>query len=105
MSCLGSSTDYYESACSFWPFSSSGSTSAPEKNELELLEYICSDAAKQSTGDFLSKFEYLLDKYGVEAVLFLTSRRIQKTSGSVALGKKCVIRSRLAESKVEFRIR
>jgi hypothetical protein len=124
MTCLGSKdttteiifdTNTLSTACNIWsapalngilwPFSSDSTPELHERSEKALISFVCSDEATLSTSDFLTKFEQLLDKFGIEAVLFLTSRRIRETSGNVALGKKCVIRSRFAEPKVEFRIR
>ena len=68
------------------------------------------ESSESHKDDFINKFEILLDRYGVEAVLFLSGgrdclKRQQSGCGAI-VGKACSIRSRFKRPcEVEFGIR
>jgi hypothetical protein len=73
----------------------------PETECNLLLESLGSGPSNATNnGAIVSAFEELLDKFGLECVVFLPI-----TEASQPTGKKCVLRSKLGEGKVEIRLR
>jgi hypothetical protein len=53
-----------------------------------------------SSGRIIASFEELIDKFGIECVVFLPS-----ADASQPTGKKCILRSKLGDGKAEIRLR
>lgn len=71
----------------------------PEAECHALMATLCSYDLQDQTR-IISTFEELTDKFGLECVVFLPiAEFVQPT------GKKCVLRSKLGEGKVEIRLR
>jgi len=78
--------------------SSGGALDDPET----LVDSICSASLLPDYAErVLPQMETLLDKHGIESVVYLPT----KAGGQQPVGKKCMIRSKLTDPRIEFRVR
>lgn len=104
---LASSSDTNQSFCGMWlPWLNSRSNGEQSTNSVEEAESIIDSILTASlmpnyAERVLPQLEVLLDKHGIESVIYLPS----KAGGQVPVGKKCMIRSQMDQARVEFRVR
>ena len=95
-----------QSVCGIWiPFLSSNAgeaaTSSSEEAESIIDSILTASVLPNYQEKVLPQLEILLDKHGIESVVYLPS----KGGGQLASGKKCMIRSYMGQARVEFRVR
>jgi hypothetical protein len=95
-----------QSVCGIWiPFFSSNSgeaaTTSTEEAESIIDSILTASVLPNYQEKVLPQLEILLDKHGIESVVYLPS----KGGGQMASGKKCMIRSYMGQARVEFRVR
>jgi len=85
-----------------WGGGGGGSEHAQEEAE-SLIDSILTGASvlPNYAERVLPQLEVLLDKHGIESVVYLPS----KGGGQQPVGKKCMIRSQMDQARVEFRVR
>ena len=72
-------------------------------SEESLIEILTKPIEPANNADFLTNFERLLDRFGIEAVLFLKVHRASRWFK--ISGKRCSMRSKMGFTGLEFRIR
>ena len=72
-------------------------------SEESLIETLTKPIEPENNADFLTNFERLLDRFGIEAVLFLKVHRASRWFK--ISGKRCSMRSKMGFTGLEFRIR
>jgi len=95
--------------CGVWlPFgwgsgSAGGGGGAESQEEAEsIIDSILTGSVLPNYAErVLPQLEVLLDKHGIESVVYLPS----KAGGQQPVGKKCMIRSYMDQARVEFRVR
>ena len=101
-----------QSVCGVWlPWGwggvggSGGGSSAHESQQDEVESIIDSILTGSVLPNYaervLPQLEVLLDKHGIESIIYLPSR----AGGQLPVGKKCMIRSAMGQARVEFRVR
>jgi hypothetical protein len=102
----GSADSSSQSVCGIWiPFLSTNAgeaaTSSSEEAESIIDSILTASVLPNYQEKVLPQLEILLDKHGIESVVYLPS----KGGGQLASGKKCMIRSYMGQARVEFRVR
>jgi len=96
-----------QSVCGVWlPWwggggGSSSSELAQEEAESIIDSILTASVLPNYAERVLPQLEVLLDKHGIESVIYLPS----KAGGQQPVGKKCMIRSYMDQARVEFRVR